>query len=308
MSKSEKWDAERIPDQSGRTFVITGASSGLGLEAAKALSAKGARVVLAVRNIAKGEAAVKTITAPRGLLEVQELDVADLSSVRRFAQEWRGDLAVLINNAGVMNVPEGRTKDGFEVTLATNYLGPFALTNLLLPHITDRVVSLSSNGHRIPKSTHIDFANLNLDGDYDPMRAYSQSKLAVLMFSLELQRRLTAHSSTVRSYAAHPGWSRTNLTAADTNPIRRASIRMMNAFIGQDAAQGVLPTLYAATMPGLPGGSYYGPDGADERRGAPAIAKVSDTARNPETAARLWDLSETLTGVNWPAQLPPRTA
>ncbi|MEV6969750.1 oxidoreductase [Hamadaea sp. NPDC051192] len=305
MAKTSSWTAADLPDLTGRTAVVTGASSGLGITTTAALARAGARVVLAVRNIDRGRTAAASITGARGPLEVRELDVADLSSICRFAETWQGDLDLLINNAGVMALPESATADGFETQFATNHLGPFALTNLLLPHITDRVVTLSSNAHRIPASTRINFDNPNLTGEYNPNRAYSQSKLAVLLFTLELQSRLTAVGSPVRALAAHPGWSQTNLTSGVTSPVRRGIINAINAVIGQDSTAGALPTLYAA-VEDLPGGSYVGPDGSGERTGGPTLVGRSEAASDPESAHRLWALSEKMTGIGFPQRL--RTA
>jgi NAD(P)-dependent dehydrogenase (short-subunit alcohol dehydrogenase family) len=206
-SKStSKWDVSRMPDLSGRTAVVTGANSGIGFAAAAELARAGAHVVFAVRDLERGRAAAAKV---RGSAEVRRLDLADLASVREFAAGWDGPLDLLINNAGVMMLPEQRTRDGFEMQFGTNHLGHFALTNLLLPHITDRVVTVSSGAHRMGDG-FIHFENLNLDGIYSPQRAYSQSKLANLLFTLELQRRLTESGSRVRTLAAPPGWAATN--------------------------------------------------------------------------------------------------
>ncbi|MGW2238198.1 oxidoreductase, partial [Streptomyces sp. NPDC001759] len=207
-TRSSKWNLSDIPDQTGRTAVVTGANSGLGIATVEALAGAGAHVVLAVRDPARGAAAAARVN---GSVEVRRLDLADLASVREFAAQWQGDLDLLVNNAGVMNIPESATKDGFETQFGTNHLGHFALTNLLLPHITDRVVTVSSGMHRMPGSPRIHFDNLDLTGEYAPMKAYSQSKLANLLFTLELQRRLEASGSSVRALAAHPGWAATHL-------------------------------------------------------------------------------------------------
>ncbi|MEU5028656.1 oxidoreductase [Streptomyces milbemycinicus] len=305
MSKTmntPRWNATRIPDLTGRTAVVTGANSGLGIATVDALARAGAHVVLAVRDTARGEAAAATVAGAPGTLEVRPLDLADLASVRRFASSWQGDLDLLINNAGVMNIPEAGTKDGFEMQFGTNHLGHFALTNLLLPHITDRVVTVSSGAHRIPSSNHIHFENLNLTGEYAPMRAYSQSKLANLLFTLELQRRLTAAGSRVRAVAAHPGWAATNLQGNDASFLRRAFMRMGNRVFAQDSKAGALPTLYAAVQD-LPGAAYVGPDGLGEMRGAPTLVGRSVAASDPETARRLWTVSEELTGATFPQRL-----
>ncbi|MFJ4787234.1 oxidoreductase [Streptomyces sp. NPDC088794] len=291
-----KWNVTDIPDQTGRTAVVTGANSGLGIATVTALAEAGAHVVLAVRDPKRGEAAAAGL---RGSVEVRRLDLADLSSVREFAAGWQGDLDLLVNNAGVMNVPESRTKDGFETQFGTNHLGHFALTNLLLPHITDRVVTVASGAHRMPGSPYIHFDNLDLTGEYAPMKAYSQSKLANLLFTLELQRRLTESGSSVRALSAHPGWAATNLQSHDGSVLRRAFMRIGNRFVAQDNKAGALPTLYAATQD-LPGASYLGPDGLAEMRGAPALVGRSSAASDPATARRLWTASEELTGVTFP--------
>ncbi|WP_443070622.1 oxidoreductase [Streptomyces sp. SLBN-115] len=296
MKITQPWNTTDIPDQTGRTAVVTGANSGLGLATAEALARAGAHVVLAVRDPRRGEAAAAAVP---GSVEVRRLDLADLSSVREFAAGWRGDLDLLINNAGVMNVAEGRTRDGFETQFGTNHLGHFALTNLLLPHITDRVVVLSSGAHRMPGSPRIRFDNLDLTGEYAPMAAYSQSKLANLLFTLELQRRLGEAGSPVRALAAHPGWAATNLQGHDASLLRRLFMRLGNRLVAQDGRAGALPTLYAAVRD-LPGASYVGPDGPFEMRGAPTLVGRSPAASDPAAALRLWTVSEELTGVTFP--------
>lgn len=297
-----RWTEAHLPDLTGRTAVVTGANSGLGLATVDALARAGAHVVLAVRDTGRGEAAAATVTGARGTLEVRPLDLADLASVRRFASSWQGDLDLLINNAGVMNIPEAGTKDGFEMQFGTNHLGHFALTNLLLPHITDRVVTVSSGAHRFPSDNHIHFENLNLTGEYVPMHAYGQSKLANLLFTLELQRRLTAAGSPVRALAAHPGWAATNLQGGDASFLRRTAMRMGNRVLAQDSKAGARPTLYAAVQD-LPGAAYVGPDGFAEMRGAPTLVGRSVAASDPETARRLWTVSEELTGATFPQRL-----
>ncbi|MFF4908271.1 oxidoreductase [Streptomyces sp. NPDC001260] len=295
-TRSSKWNLSDIPDQTGRTAVVTGANSGLGIATVEALAGAGAHVVLAVRDPARGAAAAARVN---GSVEVRRLDLADLASVREFAAQWQGDLDLLVNNAGVMNIPESATKDGFETQFGTNHLGHFALTNLLLPHITDRVVTVSSGMHRMPGSPRIHFDNLDLTGEYAPMKAYSQSKLANLLFTLELQRRLETSGSSVRALAAHPGWAATNLQSHDGSVLRRVLMQVGNRFLAQDSKAGALPTLYAAVQD-LPGASYVGPDGLGEMRGAPALVGRSAAASDPVTARRLWDVSEELTGVAFP--------
>ncbi|MFE9444823.1 oxidoreductase [Streptomyces sp. NPDC006602] len=294
--KNEKnrtnWNATLLPDLTGRTAVVTGANSGIGLTAADALARAGAHVVFAVRDVERGRAAAATV---HGSTEVRRLDLADLASVREFADAWEGPLSLLVNNAGVMMLPQQRTRDGFEMQFGTNHLGHFALTNLLLPHVTDRVVTVSSGAHRWGDAT-IRFDDLNLDANYTPQGAYAQSKLANLLFTLELQRRLTNSGSPVRALAAHPGYAATNLQSHASNPVARAFMRLGNRFLAQDDRAGALPTLYAATQD-LPGASYVGPDGLGEMRGGPTLVGRTAAASDTATARRLWTVSEELTGV-----------
>jgi NAD(P)-dependent dehydrogenase (short-subunit alcohol dehydrogenase family) len=291
---SSQWTAQDLPSLENRTFVITGANSGIGLVAAQALGHAGARVVLAVRDTSKGERAAASIG---GRAEVRQLDLADLASVRAFADAWDGDIDVLVNNAGVMAVPERRTKDGFELQIGTNHLGHFALTNLLLPKITDRVVTVSSGAHRMG-SIRLDDLNWEREG-YHRWRAYGQSKLANLLFTSALQRRLEAAGSTVRALAAHPGYAATNLQSRTENLVQNTLMAIANRVIAQSDEMGALPTLYAATQD-LPGDSYVGPDGFQEQRGHPTLVGRSNAARDTETGERLWTLSEELTGVAFP--------
>lgn len=288
-----KWNATQIPDLTGRTAVVTGANSGLGIATTQALARAGARVVLAVRDLDRGRAAAATAG---GRTEVRHLDLADLSSVRSFAAAWDGDLDLLINNAGVMAIPQARTADGFEMQIGTNHLGHFALTNLLLPYVTDRVVTVASGAHRRGR---MHFENLDLTGAYKPWTAYSQSKLANLLFTLELQRRLTEAGSKVRALAAHPGWAATNLQSHSGNPLMNAAMAVGNKLVAQDNKAGALPTLFAATQD-LPGASYAGPDGVGEMRGAPVLVGRSAAASDSAAAKRLWTLSEELTGTSFP--------
>ncbi|MFD9741727.1 oxidoreductase [Umezawaea sp. NPDC059074] len=283
---SAKWTNDDIPDQSGRTVVVTGASSGIGLITARELAKAGARVVLAVRDTAKGR---KVAAAMPGRTEVRELDVSRLASVRAFAEAWTGPIDVLVNNAGIMDVPESRTEDGFELQTATNFLGPFALTNALLPHVVERVVTVSSQLHRFGRPVLADLTWATRK--YDATRAYADSKLADLLFALELQRRLAAAGSPVRSVVAHPGIATTNLAARPDGspaPITRLS------FILNDAERGALPTLFAATTD-VPGGSYVGPDGIGGIKGFPALGTPSKRARDPKLARELWNVAEALT-------------
>jgi NAD(P)-dependent dehydrogenase (short-subunit alcohol dehydrogenase family) len=286
-----KWTADDISAQDGRTFVITGANSGIGLEAARALGAAGAHVVVACRGTAKGEHAVADLV---GDFDVRRLDLADLASVRAFAAELDGDVDVLIDNAGVMAVPRAKTADGFELQLGTNHLGHFALAGLLLPRIRDRVVTIASQAHRTGR---INFGDLQSERHYQRWIAYGQSKLANLLFMMELQRRLDAAGSPLRSVAAHPGYSATNLQS-HTQSIQDQLMGIANSLIAQSAAMGALPTLYAATVD-LPGAAYVGPDGLFEQRGHPRLVDMSGAAKDADTARRLWEVSEELTGVRY---------
>jgi len=288
----QKWTSERLPSFEGRTVIVTGATSGLGRVVATRLGAKGAHVVLAVRNVAAGEEVAATIG---GRAEVRALDLADLSSVRHFAEEWEGEIDVLINNAGIMMVPKRLTADGYESQFATNHLGHFALTNLLLPHITDRVVTVASSAHRWGG---FDLDDLNWERrDYRTERAYGQSKISNLLFTLELQRRL--EGTGLRAYAAHPGYAATNLQGHTGNLVKHALMALGNRVVAQSAEAGALPTLYAASQD-LPSGSYVGPDGLGEYRGSPTLVGRTAVASDPELARKLWTESESLTGVSWP--------
>jgi NAD(P)-dependent dehydrogenase (short-subunit alcohol dehydrogenase family) len=283
-----------ISDQTGRTIVVTGANSGIGKEAARTLAARGARVVLAVRNTGKGEEAAAGMAQSA---EVQELDLADLASVRRFAEGWSDPIDILINNAGVMATPLIRTADGFELQFGTNHLGHFALTNLLLPHVTGRVVTLSSAAHRTGK---LDFDDLNWERKtYRRWPAYGQSKLANLLFSSELQRRLSAAGSPVLATAAHPGYAATGLQSHSDHAIMNLALGITTHLVAQNAADGSLPTLYAAVAD-VPPDAYAGPGSLMESRGAPKLVGRSRAARDLQQATRLWTASEELTGVGFP--------
>jgi NAD(P)-dependent dehydrogenase (short-subunit alcohol dehydrogenase family) len=289
-----KWTAADLPDLSGRTVVVTGANSGIGRITARELNRAGACVVLAVRDTAKGERATTDFARPA---EVRRLDLADLASVREFADAWEGDIDVLVNNAGVMVPPLSRTADGFELQFGTNHLGHFALTNLLLPHVTDRVTIVASSAHR---HGAIDLDDLNWERKgYKRWSAYGQSKLANLLFELELQRRLDEAGSPVRATAAHPGWAATNLQSRSRVPVMDAAMKLGNTLIAQSDEQGALPTLYAATQD-IPGGSYVGPDGIFEGRGHPKLVGRNAAAQDAAVARELWIRSEQLTGVSFP--------
>jgi NAD(P)-dependent dehydrogenase (short-subunit alcohol dehydrogenase family) len=288
-----------IPDLAGQTIIVTGASSGIGVETARALAAGGARVILAVRDKGKGERVAASLP---GATEVRLLDLASLDSVRAFAAGWDGPVDILVNNAGVMATPLRRTADGFELQFGTNHLGHFALTLLLLPSITTRVVTVSSSAHQFGS---IDFADLNWERKkYRRWQAYGQSKLANLLFTAELQRRLTEAGSPVLALAAHPGYAATNLQSQTGSRLLDALMDLGNRTIAQDPAGGALPTLYAATAP-LPGNTFAGPSKLGGIRGAPAPCSRSKAAFDPQAAARLWTVSEQLTGVTTP-QIQPQ--
>jgi NAD(P)-dependent dehydrogenase (short-subunit alcohol dehydrogenase family) len=294
-----KWTPSDLPSLDGRTAIVTGANSGIGLAAARELARAGARVVLAVRDTDKGDRAAASID---GATEVRRLDLADLASVREFASAHDGDIALLINNAGVMAVPKSRTADGFEMQIGTNHLGHFALTNLLLPQVRDRVVTVSSTAHGMGK---IDLDDLNWERRrYERWRAYGQSKLANLLFTLELQRRLAEAGSEVVAVAAHPGYASTNLQSRTGSRIQNAVMAVSNKLLAQSDEQGAWPTLYAATAD-VAGGAYVGPDGFKESRGHPKLVGRSKAANDAETARGLWDLSEELTGVTFPLTAVP---
>src|SRR5437899_1367066 len=293
-----KWTTADIPDQTGRTAVVTGANTGLGYETATALAAKGAHVVLAVRNIEKGKAAADLIARahPGASVAIQELDLTSLDSVRAAADRLRSDhdsIDLLINNAGVMFTPKSTTKDGFELQFGTNHLGHFALTNLLLDRVLaakgSRVVTVSSQGHRFARGG-IRFDDLQSERNYSRVGAYGQAKLANLLFTYELQRRLQG-TNTI-AVAAHPGGSRTELTR-NLPPVVAAVTRLAEPLF-QSAEMGALPTLRAATDPGVRGGQYYGPDGFGEQRGFPKLVASSKASHDTEAQRRLWAVSEEL--------------
>jgi NAD(P)-dependent dehydrogenase (short-subunit alcohol dehydrogenase family) len=294
---STEWTSADLSSQQGRTVVVTGANSGIGLPTARELAEAGARVVLAVRDLAKGATAAESIS---GDCEVRQLDLADLASVRAFAESWQGELSVLINNAGVMRTPERRTADGFELQIGTNHLGHFALTNLLLPQVTGRVVTVASGAHR---GGSISLDDLNWERrKYRPWSAYQQSKLANLLFTLELQRRLTAAGSAVRAVAVHPGYVATNLQFRSESRFADRMMKISNRLFAQTDEAGARPTLFAATQD-LPGASYVGPDGLSPwARGYPALVGRNAAASDVEMAKRLWMVSEDLTGTKFPLQ------
>ena len=306
---STKWTADRMPDQGGRVAVVTGANSGIGLITARELARHGARVILACRNTEKGHAAAAKVAAaaPAGAdVEVRALDLGNLESVQSFAsglEDKRLDL--LINNAGIMMPPRQTTADGFELQFATNHLGHFALTALLLERLAAadaaRVVTLSSIEH---KSGKLDFDDLQGERAYSPRSAYQQSKLANAAFGIELDRRLRAAGSPVISVLAHPGYSDTNLQSTGPTGPAKALMRISNRVVAQSPERGALPTLYAATAPDIQGGAYYGPDGFQELRGHPTRVEAIPAAHDAEAGRRLWEVSEQLTGVRYDLPAP----
>jgi NAD(P)-dependent dehydrogenase (short-subunit alcohol dehydrogenase family) len=307
---SPTWSASDVPDQRGRTAIVSGANSGIGLEAAAALAARGAHVILACRDAAKAKDARDEIERRHGAVsvEIRALDLASLASVRAFADGVLEDhprVDLLVNNAGVMAIPRRSTADGFEMQLGTNHLGHFALTGLLFERLRatpgSRVVTVSSTMHR-PGRIHFD--DLQLERAYRKWVAYAQSKLANLLFAYELDRRLRRTGAEVASVAAHPGYAATNLQTVGARMERRAFLERFyefgNRILAQPAAMGALPTLYAATASGVASGDYLGPSGFAELWGAPRKVASSARSRDETSARRLWEVSESLTGVRFP--------
>ncbi|WP_306215602.1 SDR family NAD(P)-dependent oxidoreductase [Actinoplanes sp. RD1] len=291
------WTEQNIPDQQGRVAIVTGANTGLGFETARMLAERGATVVLAVRNVEKGKQAAARIS---GDVTVQELDLTSLASVRSAAADLRAAhprIDLLINNAGVMYTPRQTTADGFELQFGTNHLGHFALTGLLLDRLLpvpgSRVVTVSSTGHRIRAAIHFD--DLQWERSYSRVGAYGQAKLANLMFTYELQRRLAPHGTTI-AVAAHPGVSNTELVR-NTPTALRLPVTWLAPVLTQNAAMGALPTVRAATDPEVAGGQYYGPGGLGEVRGYPKLVASSAGSHDRAAQQRLWTVSEQLTGV-----------
>ncbi len=297
-----RWTARDIPDQGGRTFVITGANSGLGYESARALAGQGARVIMAVRNEAKGQSAIAAIRAehPAADVDLARLDLSDLDSVRTFAAGLAGPVDVLINNAGIMMSPRSLTKQGNESQFGTNHLGHFALTGLLLDRLIAaqdaRVVTVSSSLHR---RGSINFEDLIGAQRYSPTSSYAQSKFANVLFALELDRRLRAAGLPLLSVLAHPGYSATNLQSTGPTGLLNLMMKPANAIFAQNAARGALNQLYAATAPEVRSGEFYGPDGIGEMRGHPTRVQPVTSATDPLTADRLWRVSEELSGVRF---------
>jgi len=305
------WTEDSIPDLTGSTAIVTGANSGLGFVTAAQLAAHGAAVTLAVRDAARGAAAVERMRdrLPNAELTVRVLDLASLASIAAFTDEFSattGRLDLLVNNAGVMNLPQRQTADGFEMQFGTNHLGHFALTGRLLPLLAAspdaRVVTLSSTVHRIGR---MNFDDLMGATRYRAWPAYGQSKLANLLFTSELQRRATAARLPLRAMAAHPGFALTNLQTAGpamrgaTTGLRSRLIGSLTEKLAQPAEWGALPTLYAATLPGLAGKSFVGPEGFGQQHGHPVPVTRSKRAQNTADARRLWTESERLTGVSY---------
>jgi hypothetical protein len=312
MSSHYKWSTADIPDQGGRIAVVTGANTGLGYHTAAALAHSGAHVVLAARNLEKGNAALARIVAanPKANVALQELDLSSLESVRTAARALRSAyprIDLLINNAGVMWTPKQLTADGFEMQFGTNHLGHFALTGLLLDSLLpvpgSRVVTVSSTGHRILAAIHFD--DLQWERSYNRVAAYGQSKLANLLFTYELQRRLgtwalkNPEKPPPMAVAAHPGSSSTELVR-HVPTIFKPAAALLDLVWLQSAEMGALPTLRAATDPDVEGGHYYGPDGFAEQRGHPKLVASSAQSHNEELQQRLWTVSEELTGVKYP--------
>ncbi len=308
-AQTHKWSEADVPDQSGRVVVVTGSNTGIGYQTAAVLAYRGARVVLAVRNAERGNAALARIVAssPDADVTLQELDLSSLASVRAAAAALRSEyprIDLLINNAGVMWTPKQVTRDGFEMQFGTNHLGHFALTGLLLDHLLpikgSRVVTVSSLGHRLRASIHFD--DLQWERRYDRIAAYGQSKLANLLFTYELQRRLSSRSGAAKStiaVAAHPGGTNTEL-ARNLPRILKPVADVLGPILFQSPTMGALPTLRAATDPDVQGGQYYGPDGLGEQRGHPKLVQSSAQSHDEDLQRRLWTVSEELTGVSFP--------
>jgi NAD(P)-dependent dehydrogenase (short-subunit alcohol dehydrogenase family) len=302
---NHKWSEADVPDQSGRVVVVTGANTGIGYATAAVLAHCGAHVVLAVRNLEKGKVALSRIVAasPGADVTLQALDLSSLDSVRSAADALRGShprIDLLINNAGVMGTPKQVTADGFELQFGTNHLGPFALTGLVLDRLLNvrgsRVVTVSSLGHRVRAG--IRFDDLQFERGYDRFAAYGQSKLANLLFTYELQRRLAAGDAKTIAVAAHPGGSNTEL-GRNIPAIFRPAWAVLGPMLFQSAAMGALPTLRAATDPAVTGGQYYGPGGFLEQRGHPKVVQSSGQSHDEDAQRRLWTVSEELTGVRF---------
>jgi NAD(P)-dependent dehydrogenase (short-subunit alcohol dehydrogenase family) len=308
------WNATDIPDQTGKVAIVTGANSGLGFEIVRGLARKNARVVLACRDAARGGKALEAVRRefPGAQIELIPLDLADLDSIQQFVETFKlrySRLDILCNNAGVMAIPYRQTKQGFEMQFGTNHLGHFALTGLLLPVILatpgqPRIVTTSSGLH---KSGDLNFADLEWKQNYKPGKAYSRSKLSNLLFTYELQDRLKTEGDNVLSLAAHPGYAATNLQTVgaimEGSAFKERAYLLANRWIAQTAEMGALPSLYAATAPGLQGGEYIGPGGFMELHGYPRIVDSNKKSHDRELAKKLWAVSEELTGVSFSKNL-----
>jgi NAD(P)-dependent dehydrogenase (short-subunit alcohol dehydrogenase family) len=307
----DEWLVENIPSVKGKTAIVTGANSGLGLETTRMLAAKGAHVIMAVRDMTKGNRAVNALRQQLSASRVSLmlLDLADLSSIGRFVESFHsehGHLDILVNNAGVMAIPQRRTANGFEMQFGTNHLGHFALTGLLLPHLLlaaeGRVVTVSSGIHIIGR---INFEDLQSQQGYSDFKAYAQSKLANLLFTYELQRRLQTAGCRVRAMAVHPGYAATGLQAVGPqmarSRLRSALMDFSNRVMAQSAEMGALPSVFAAASPHVEAGAYYGPGGMFGQRGFPKKVVSSARSHDQAVAARLWQVSEELTGITYPA-------
>jgi len=298
MSK-QNWNAEQLGDQAGRVAIVTGSNSGIGFETARVLAEKGATVIMACRNLEKANPKADEIQQayPGANVEVMQLDLSNLDSVRQFAEAFRAKhsrLDLLINNAGIMVPPYGKTAQGFETQFGVNHLGHFALTGSLLDLIVNtpgaRIVTVSSIAHYLG---NIQFSDLNWEKGYKPQPAYGQSKLANLLFTYELQRRLAAAGKDTLAVAAHPGWTETNLQE------HAKAVKFLNRFLAQEPLMGALPTLYAATQADVKGAEYYGPSGLMEMNGPPKRVKSNRRSHDQNVAERLWNVSEDLTGVHF---------
>jgi len=301
------WTLDNIPDLTGKIIIVTGGNSGLGYESVKAFAMKGADVIMASRSMEKGQEARKEILkdVPRGEIKVMQLDLGDLESVKNFASEFKivhTKLDVLLNNAGIMMTPYFTTKDGFEGQLGTNHLGHFALTGLLLDVILDtegsRIVNVSSGAH---KRGEMDFSNLQFENgrDYSPMKSYGRSKLSNMLFTYELQRKLEAANKETIAVAAHPGVATTNLARHMEGKFLFKILTPLFKMMAQDQAMGALPQIRASVDPEVKGSQYYGPVGKNEFKGYPVVVSSNEASHNTGDAAKLWEASEKLTGVNY---------
>lgn len=310
MSKNNKWTESSVPNLQGKCALITGANSGIGFETARVMAEKGAQVVLACRNESKAIQAMSKIRerSPAAQLHFLPLDLSSLQSIRDMAEmfhEQYNQLHYAINNAGVMWLPQSKTADGFESQFGTNHLGHYALTGLLLPAILktpgSRIVTVSSIAHT---AGNIKFEDLFFERRrYGKQKAYAQSKLANLVFARELERRLNANGAQTISVAAHPGVANTNLAIPgfeqSNSGLMASAMKLLTPIVAQNPVNGALPTLYAATATGVEGGEYYGPDGFYEAYGYPGLAKSTRRSRNPDIGRKLWEISESLTGIEY---------